>query len=157
MQIPIRVLLVDDNLDFIRSAIHFLSLQPSLQVVGSVISGKDALEEIPHLKPDLVLMDWAMPEMSGLEATRQIKACNNTLRIVILTLYDIPQYRKAAQSAGADGFICKGVWSEQLIPFLQHIFNESDLLANMNDEQNLKIQNPKNPKFIKSHFSRGQA
>ncbi len=123
MPLTIRFFLVDDNLDFLRSANHFLSLQPSLQVVGSVTSGKDALEQIPRLAPHLVLMDWAMPEMSGLEATRQIKARKEPPRIVILSLYDIPQYRKAAQFTGADGFISKRLLSEQLIPLIQRLFH----------------------------------
>ena len=118
----IRVMLVDDNLDFLRSAKKFLTLQPSLQIIGSVTSGKDALEQIQTLMPDLVLMDWTMPEMSGLEATRQIKQRKKAPRIVILTLYNIPIYRKAAQSAGADGFISKSDWNEQLIPLIQSLF-----------------------------------
>jgi DNA-binding NarL/FixJ family response regulator len=122
MQFPIRVMLVDDNLDFLRSAKNFLKLLPSLQLIGSATSGQEALDQIPTLMPDLVLMDWAMPEMTGLEATRQIKARNKEPRIVVLTLYDNPQYRKAAQSAGADGFISKSDWNEQLIPLIQSLF-----------------------------------
>jgi DNA-binding NarL/FixJ family response regulator len=119
MQNPIRVLIVDDNRDFLRSANHFLSSQPSLTVVGSATSGEEALEQTLRLAPHLVLMDWAMPELSGLEATRRIKAGKNAPLVVILTLHDIPQYRKAAQSAGADGFLSKNAWSEQLMPLVQ--------------------------------------
>jgi DNA-binding NarL/FixJ family response regulator len=140
MHLTIRILLVDDNLDFLRSANNFLSVQPSLEVVGGVTSGKDALEQIPHLTPHLILMDWAMPEMSGLETTRQIKASKEAPRIVILTLYDTPQYRKAAQSAGADGFISKGVLSEQLIPLIQSLFHESNLQMNGHQEGNSQNQ-----------------
>jgi DNA-binding NarL/FixJ family response regulator len=118
----IRVLLVDDNPEFLKSASGFLALQPSLQVVGCAISGAEALAQIPRLAPHLVLMDWAMPEMSGLEATRLIKAHQNAPRVVILTLYNIPQYRVAAQSAGADGFISKAEWSAQLMPLIQQLF-----------------------------------
>lgn len=144
MQMPIRVLLVDDNLDFLRSAQNFITLQHSLQVVGSVTSGKDALDQISLLMPRLVLMDWAMPELSGLETTRRIKALKDAPRVVILTMYDFQQYRKAAQSAGADGFISKKDWVEQLIPIIQRLFYESDLITNNQGDINLKIPTGKN-------------
>ncbi len=144
MQLPIRVMLVDDNLDFLRSAKNFLKLIPTLQLICSVTTGQEALDQIPTLKPNLVLMDWAMPEMSGLETTRQIKARKDAPRVVILTMYDFPQYRKAAQSAGADGFISKSDWIDQLIPIIQHLFFETDSKTNNQEIFNLKIQVRKN-------------
>jgi DNA-binding NarL/FixJ family response regulator len=138
MQKPIRVLIVDDHLDFLRSANHFLSLQPSLKVVGSVTSGEEALEQIQRLAPNLVLIDWAMPELSGLETTRRIKACKDAPQVVILTLHDIPQYRKAAQSAGADGFLSKKDWSEQLMPFIQRLFDPSNGCQNLIYDRSIK-------------------
>ena len=91
-------------------------------MVGGVTSGTDALDQISQLMPQLVLMDWGTPEMSGLETTRRIKARKDAPWVVILTMYDFPQYRKAAQFAGADGFISKRDWTEQLIPIIQHLF-----------------------------------
>jgi DNA-binding NarL/FixJ family response regulator len=67
-------------------------------------------------------MDWAMSEMSGLEAMRLIKAHQNVLCVVILTLHNIRQYRAAAQLVGADGFISKAEWSAQLMPLIQQLF-----------------------------------
>jgi DNA-binding NarL/FixJ family response regulator len=107
-----------------------LALQPSLQVVGCAVSGAEALEQIPRLAPQLVLMDWVMPEMSGLEATRLIKTQKNPPQVVILTLHDIPHYRRAAQSAGADGFINKAEWSTQLMPLIQQLFPKPDAPPN---------------------------
>ena len=124
--LPIRVLLVDDNPEFLKSASGFLALQPALQVVGGATSGADALEQIPRLAPDLVLMDWAMPEMSGLEATRLIKAQPGAPRVVVLTMYDLRQYRDAAQLAGADGFLTKAQWNTQLMPEVQRLFDRND-------------------------------
>ncbi len=129
---PIRVLLVDDNPEFLKSASGFLKLQPALQLVGGATSGADALIEILRLAPQLVLMDWAMPEMSGLEATRLIKAQPGAPYVVILTMHDIPQYRVAAHTAGADGFISKSIWSAQLMPLVQKLFPESRTRSNGN-------------------------
>jgi len=127
---PIRVLLVDDNPEFLKSASGFLALQPSLQVVGCAISGAEALAQIPRLAPHLILMDWAMPEMSGLEATRLIKAQKNAPCVVILTLHNIRPYRAAARLAGADGFISKAEWSAQLMPLVQQLFPNPVALSN---------------------------
>jgi two-component system response regulator NreC len=144
MQLPIRVMLVDDNLDFLRSAKNFLKLIPALQLISSVTTGQEALDQIPTLMPNLVLMDWAMPELSGLETTRRIKARKDAPRVVILTIYNFPQYRKAAQSAGADGFISKSDWIDQLIPIIQNLFFEPDSKTNNQEVFNLKIQVGKN-------------
>ena len=144
MQLPIRVMLVDDHLDFLRSAKNFLKLIPALQLICSVTTGQEALDQIPTLTPNLVLMDWAMPEMSGLETTRRIKAGKDAPRVVILTMYDFPQYRKAAQTAGADGFISKSDWIEQLIPIIQHLFFDTDAKTNNQEVIKLKIQAGKN-------------
>ncbi len=135
MCLIIRVLLVDDSPDFLKSAGRFLSLQPSLQVVGSATSGKEALKQIPQLAPHLVLLDWAMPEMSGLEALRRIKARESPPRVVMLTLYDIVQYRRAAQLAGADGFLCKTEWSAQLMPLVHCLFPVPNLPSSEGQEK----------------------
>lgn len=121
----IRVLLVDDSPEFLKSACGFLALQPSLQVVGSASSGAEALKQIQALAPDLVLMDWAMPEMSGVETARLIKAQEDAPRVIILTMYDLPYYRTAAKIAGADGFITKLEWSKQLMPLIHQLFCEA--------------------------------
>jgi DNA-binding NarL/FixJ family response regulator len=103
----IRLFLVDDNLDFLDSVTRFLSTDPRFEIAGRALNGLDAVHMIPLLQPDVVLMDWAMPGMSGLEATREIKALPNPPRVVILTLYDNAEYRAAAASARADGFVAK--------------------------------------------------
>ncbi|MCL4301220.1 MAG: response regulator transcription factor [Anaerolineae bacterium] len=118
----VRVLLVDDNQEFLKSAYGFLALQPSLQVIGGATSGAEALKQIRGLAPDLVLLDWAMPEMSGVETARLIKAQKDAPRVIILTMYDLPHYRTAAKFAGADGFVNKLDWNKQLMPLVQQLF-----------------------------------
>ena len=92
----------------LESAARFASLQASLEVVGQATSGANALEQVAQSHPDLVLLDWAMPGMSGLEATRLLKAQPNPPRAVILTMYDLPQYRAAAEAGGRTAF-----WQKQ--------------------------------------------
>ena len=104
---PKRVLLVDDNEDFLKAAKRFLRAVPGLELVGEATSGEQALELSAALHPDLVLMDFAMPGMNGPAATHRIKQQPNAPLVVIVTLHTHPAYRALAKGAGADGFLLK--------------------------------------------------
>lgn len=119
---PLRILLVDDSAEFLESAARLLMLHQDLTVVGRAVSGSSALEQLALLNPDLVLMDLAMPGMNGLETTRQIKALPAPPCVVIMTLYDLAEYRAAARDALADGFIAKSSIRSQLLPMLASLF-----------------------------------
>jgi DNA-binding NarL/FixJ family response regulator len=119
---PRRVLLVDDNAEFLDSASHFLDTDPGLKIVGRASSGLGALEQVPVLKPDLVLMDLTMPGMNGLEATRELKSQPDGPRVIILTLHDNPEYRAAAAAVQADGFVTKTELDLQLLPMIHQLF-----------------------------------
>jgi len=118
----IRILLVDDNFNFLEAAARFLASDTHIEIVGLVSSGQDALQQIEQLQPDLILMDIALPEVNGLEATRNIKAQPNPPRVIILTLYDNPEYRSASKAAKADGFIAKSELGAQLLPLIHSMF-----------------------------------
>ena len=124
MMVSVRVLLVDDNAEFLDSATHFLSADPEIEIVGCVLSAEAALEQAPRLHPDLVLMDLVMPGMNGLEATRQIKVLPGAPRVVILTLYDNAEYRAAAAAVGADGFLAKSEFGALLLSQIHWMFPE---------------------------------
>ncbi len=114
----VRVILTDDHPAFIDAAVHFLSVDPDVEIVGRALSGQEALEQITLLRPDLVLVDLAMPGTNGLEVTRLLKTQPKPPHVIILTLYDNPEYRTAAAVAGADGFISKSELTAQLLPFI---------------------------------------
>ncbi len=117
-----RIFLVDDSPDFLECAVNFLAADPEIEVVGRASSGRGALEQVPVLKPDLVLMDLTMPEMNGLEATRHLKAQSDGPRVIILTLHDNPEYRAAAEAVRADGFVTKSELGLQLLPAIHALF-----------------------------------
>ncbi len=119
---PIRILLVDDSVAFLDSAAAYLAGQPDLRVIGRALSGRTAIEQIAALRPDLVLMDIAMPDLNGLEATRQIKALPNAPRVIILTLHDNPEYCRAAVAVQADGFVAKSDFGVQLLAAIRSLF-----------------------------------
>jgi DNA-binding NarL/FixJ family response regulator len=123
---PIRILIVDDNLRFLETLRRFLA-RPTLQVVGAAITGGEALGEAARTHPDLVLMDIAMPEMSGLEATRLLKAQTDPPRVIILTFHDQPEYAAEAVAAGADRLVTKAEMDTQLLPAIRTLFANLDL------------------------------
>ena len=120
--VPLRILLVDDSAEFLESAARFLTMYQELLLVGSASSGRDAIAQAAELKPDLVLIDLAMPELNGLETTRLLKARAEAPRVVIMTLYDNAEYRAAAREVAADGFIAKSAMRSQLFPMIASLF-----------------------------------
>ena len=122
---PIRVLLVDDNAEFLQSAARFLSVDPRIVIVGCARSGREALDQVALLHPDLVLMDMAMPGMNGLKATRRIKAQPDAPHVIILTLYDNAEYRTAAEAMGADGFVPKWEFGTKLLSLIHTLFPQA--------------------------------
>jgi DNA-binding NarL/FixJ family response regulator len=121
---PLRILLVDDSPTFLDAVIYALAADPRVEIVGKAFSGREGVDLVARAQPDLVLMDVAMPHLNGFEATRLIKARPNAPRIVILTSYDLPHYRTAAQTAGADSFITKADFGTLVLPLIDTVLAE---------------------------------
>jgi len=119
-----RILLVDDSVEFLDVAARILSADSIVEIVGRAQSGYEALRRVNELRPDLVLMDLAMPGMNGLEATRLIKEDPLGPKVVILTLHDNREYRTVAEALGADGFVSKSELGTQLQPLIQKLATE---------------------------------
>ncbi len=110
----IRVLVADDQA-LVRGGFRMiLESQKDIEVVGEAADGREALEQARTLEPDVVLMDIRMPELDGLEATRQLAAVDGAPRVLILTTFDLDEYVYEAMKAGASGFLLKEVRPEQL-------------------------------------------
>lgn len=103
----LKVLIVDDSEIFLQTMVQVLSNNPIVEVVWCVKSGEAALELAESTNPDLVLMDIKMPGMSGIEATRRLKATPDSPHVAIVTGHGDPTNRAAAMEAGADDFIDK--------------------------------------------------
>lgn len=104
---PYRLLLVDRSPAFLAFAAQCLGADPALEVVGSVQSGQAALTACEQLRPDLVLLEVALPDLRGLEVLQQIKACADAPLVAMLALDDLPEYQSEVMRAGADAFIPK--------------------------------------------------
>jgi DNA-binding NarL/FixJ family response regulator len=111
----IKVLVTDDHA-VVREGIRaLLSLQSDIEVVGEAVNGRDAVEKTRNLSPDVVLMDIVMPGMGGLEATKQICAHSEQVKVLMLTQYDDEENVLASSQVGAFGFIPKKSVSSQLL------------------------------------------
>jgi DNA-binding NarL/FixJ family response regulator len=125
--LPLRILLVDDSIQFLDVVARALATVPAIEIVGRALSGRDAVEQVTQLQPDLVLMDVAMPNMNGLEATRRIKTQADAPHVVILTLHDTPEYRAAAEAVGADNFVSKAEFNAQMLPLIRTLCDEKEI------------------------------
>jgi two-component system response regulator NreC len=92
-----------------------LNEQPDIEVVGEASDGRQAVSEALALKPDVVLMDITMPEMNGIEATRQVKRALDSTRVLILTMHENEEYLFQALRTGASGYILKEAADTELI------------------------------------------
>jgi len=120
-----QILIVEDNAPFRLSLREMLCEQFPTMGVEEAENGEDALDKIETLSPHLVFMDLKLPGQSGLEVTRTIKARYPGTRVIILTSYDLPEYREAANQYGADYFLSKGSSSrEEILALVDSIFGE---------------------------------
>jgi len=127
----IRVLLVEDQA-IVRAGFRaLLDGEADLEVVGEATDGREAVSLAHELRPELVLMDIRMPELDGLEATRQITA-DPTLtetRVLVLTTFELDEYVFGALRAGASGFLLKGGQPSELLSAIRLVAAGESLLA----------------------------
>ncbi|MEV2269901.1 response regulator transcription factor [Nonomuraea africana] len=126
----IRALIADDQ-GMVRTGFTvFLSSQPDIEVIGEAANGREAVERAALLKPDVILMDVRMPEMDGLQATRQILTSGDFLpKILILTTFDLDDYVYEALRAGASGFLLKDASALQLAEAVRVVAAGEALIA----------------------------
>lgn len=121
----IRVLLVDDNHDFLEGVSAWLTRDPAFELAGVARSGGEALTQVEHLDPDVVLMDVAMPDVNGFEATRRIKSNPGAPLVILLTFHDSETARAEAMAAGADGFVPKTKVTEDLMRVIRSLLAQT--------------------------------
>ena len=110
----ITVFLAEDHAVVREGLAELIRREADMEVVGEAGDGEDAVRLVKQLKPDIVLMDIAMPIVNGVEATKQIKASVPQTRVLVLTAYDNPEFVTAAIDAGAAGYLLKNVRRKEL-------------------------------------------
>ena len=117
----IRVMVVDDHTLVRVGLCRLLESEEDLEVVGQTGSGHEAVRLIESTKPDVVVLDYSLPDLDGLETTRQIIALGNGARVLILTMYANEEYATRLIRAGASGFMIKGASADELLVAIRKV------------------------------------
>lgn len=118
----IKVFLADDHSIFREGVRSLLEKVPDIEVVGEADDGQEAVTKVSQLKPDVVVMDIAMPVLNGLEATRQIKRKQPSIKVLILTMHETGQYLSEMLEAEASGYVVKTTTSRELISAIREVY-----------------------------------
>src|SRR5215469_2020620 len=117
----INIILADDHAIVRQGLKLILSAHEDLHVVGEAANGREAVELAQRLKPDVVLMDVAMPELNGIEATRQMIADNPRTRVLVLSMHKEAVYVREILRAGARGYILKDAIDTELVAAVRSV------------------------------------
>lgn len=124
----ITIVLGEDHLITRQGILRLLEDEEGLRVIGEASNGEEAVKLVTDLKPDVVIMDIAMPKLNGIEATRQIKVINPYTGVLILSAYDDDEYVFAMLKAGAAGYLLKSVGGDELVRAIKAIYNGEPVL-----------------------------
>lgn len=117
-------MIVEDSAPFRQSLKRVLGARFPSMKLEEAGSGEQALKKVRALCPDLIFMDIELPGKNGLEVTKRIKADHPGMTIIILTHYDLPEYREAARQSGADHFLTKDTSTEDLLKTVHLILSK---------------------------------
>jgi DNA-binding NarL/FixJ family response regulator len=119
----IRIVLADDH-QMMRDGMRaVLDKQHDMRVTGEAAGGVAAVELAARLKPDVVLMDISMPDLNGIDATRQILAANQDVRVIGVTMHENVRYSQAMQEAGASALLLKGGGMKALVSAIRAVMS----------------------------------
>jgi len=124
----IRALVVDDSTVALDAICTLLTTRKNILVVGTATNGKDALLKAESLQPDLVLMDMEMPEVTGLEATTQLRTRFPNIRVIVVTVHDSIEVKLACDEADANGFVSKSRLYSSLFAEIDKVFGAQQAL-----------------------------
>ncbi|MBU6469504.1 MAG: response regulator transcription factor [Gammaproteobacteria bacterium] len=119
-----RVILIDDNVLFLETLGAELAHNPAVEVVGRATGGVEGLKLARELEPDVVISDLAMPCMNGLDLTHSLKRLPSPPRVVMMSMFDEPEYREGALLVGVDAYIAKHDVHSELLPLLRRLNEE---------------------------------
>ncbi|NIM98745.1 MAG: response regulator [candidate division Zixibacteria bacterium] len=125
----VKLLVADDHKIFRQGIKKLLEEESDMQVVGEAADGREAVKRATELKPDVILMDIAMANLNGLEATKQIKKVLPSIKVIMLTMHKNEEYILQSFQAGASGFILKEGAVEELVSAIRSIHQDKSFLS----------------------------
>jgi DNA-binding NarL/FixJ family response regulator len=129
MTSKIRILIADDHTLLRNGICALLEDEQGMAIVGEASDGREAVRLVDQLKPNVVLMDIAMPLLNGLEATRQIKREHPEINVLVLTMYDNEEYFREMLEVGASGYIIKRAAATELVSAIRAVYNGEAVLS----------------------------
>jgi two-component system response regulator NreC len=124
-----RILLADDHAVVRQGFKMLLSAQPDMEIVGEAANGREAVESAESLRPDVVVMDVAMPELNGIEATRRLAASAPHTRVIALSMHKDSVYVREILRAGARGYLLKDSGAEDLVSAIRAVAKGESYLS----------------------------
>ncbi len=119
----IRLFVVEDQPKILKNQLKLLEAFEEIEIVGTALSGEEALEELANLSapPDVILCDLGLPNMSGIDVTREVKAKWSSVEILIFTIFDEEDKVLEAVKAGASGYLLKGAEAEKIVESIKEV------------------------------------
>lgn len=144
----IKVVIVDDHHMVRKGLLFFFKTQTDIEVVGEAASGKEAIDVVIRMKPDVVLMDLSMPDMNGVEATKELQKRDSSVKIVVVTSYADQEHVIPAIQAGAKAYHLKDVEPEELLETIREVHQgksklDSKILSLVFDHMSLNEEKEK--------------
>jgi DNA-binding NarL/FixJ family response regulator len=126
---PFRVIIAEDHTILREGLRALLSTDPRFEVVAEAEDGHVAVDSCETHRPDLLLMDLSMPRMNGLEAIKELKKQNSSMKIIALTVHKAEEYILATLQAGADGYVLKDATHSELVMAMEHVMTGKRYLS----------------------------
>ena len=124
-----KVFIADDHAIIRDGLRHILSRAPEYEIIGEAGDGREAIEKIEELEPDIVLLDISMPFLTGVEVARHIKQKAPSIKIIILSQYDNFEYIKELLEIGVDGYVLKDDTSDELLRAVSEVLKGNNFLS----------------------------
>jgi len=118
---PIKIFVVEDQPKILKNLMKLLNDSDAVEVIGQAMSGEEALEAIPEAQPEVILLDLGLPQMSGIDVTREVKKKYPKIEILIFTIFDEEDKVMEAIQAGASGYLLKGMEAEKIVEAIREV------------------------------------
>ena len=126
---PLRIVIVDDHAVVRRGVRALLESQPGWEVIAEATTGREAVELVRRLRPDVIVMDLSLPQLNGLEATRQIAKESPATEVLVLTMHHSEQLARDVLQAGARGYVMKSDADQSLIAAVESLRQHKPFLT----------------------------